>query len=139
MSHTITIVASLFDPDTDRVYSERAILSLLYGLVGVNREYLRRYQTLPLYRAGVKYIREEGSEHWLAIPDIIKNGGGDCEDLACWRVAELLEVGVNAKPFLRWRKHGGSFYLYHVLVKKMVGGKEIIEDPSRILGMGKEE
>lgn len=85
-----------------------------------------------------------GGEIFRDIGRIIENGGGDCDNLACWRVAELRQAGIQARPFMtsRKRKDGGT--TYHALVIWPAlgsignlgdGGKETTEDPSLILGM----
>jgi hypothetical protein len=118
---------------------DRVIQILLWALIRLNREYLRMHpETPPLYKSGVRYIREkEGEEIWPTIGEILKEGGGDCEDLACWRVAELRNQGVAARPAWRHRKvkmpSGIEGTLYHILV--YIPGKGF-EDPSRSMGMG---
>lgn len=74
-----------------------------------------------------------GEENWQDIPTILKAGSGDCEDLACWRAAELTERdGIPARPVYRWR-HRPGLTIYHIVVRLPDGS---IEDPSRRLGMG---
>lgn len=117
---------------------DRVLKILLWALIRLNREYLRMNPSTPkLYASGVRFIRErEGEEIWPDIGEVIRMGGGDCEDLACWRVAELLEMGVPARPAWRHRKvrmpSGTIGILYHILVWTPKG----FEDPSRIMGMG---
>lgn len=119
---------------------DRVLKILLWSLIGLNLEYIRMNPGTPkLFQSGVRFIREkEGEELWPTIGEIIKNGGGDCEDLACWRVAELRASGVPARPAWRHRlvrmPSGQQATLYHILV--FIPGKGF-EDPSRILGMGK--
>jgi hypothetical protein len=73
-----------------------------------------------------------GREDWQDIPETIRRGDGDCEDLACWRAAELnVKQGIRAFPTFRWRVRGTGT-LYHILVQYPNGQ---IEDPSRMLGM----
>jgi hypothetical protein len=74
-----------------------------------------------------------GGEHFREIPRIIENGGGDCDNVASWRVAELREKGVDAKPFITWRQRPDGGYTYHVTVLLPDGSSE---DPSLLLGMG---
>lgn len=117
---------------------DRVLRILLWSLIRLNREYLRMNPHTPkLYESGVRYIREkEGEEIWPDIGEILAMGGGDCEDLACWRAAELLESGIPARPAWRHRKvrmpSGSIATLYHILVWTPKG----FEDPSRTLGMG---
>jgi hypothetical protein len=72
-----------------------------------------------------------GVEIFRDIPRIIENGGGDCDNLAGWRAAELAIEGVNARPYMTNRKEGGRT-IYHALTIWPDGSSE---DPSRILGM----
>lgn len=59
----------------------------------------------------------------------MRDGYGDCEDLAAARVAELrVKAGIKAVP---WLKKKGK--IWHVLVRYPDG---TLEDPSRKLGMG---
>lgn len=118
---------------------DRVIKILLWSLINLNIEYLKMNPNTPgLYQSGVRYIREkEGEEIWPTIGECIKMGGGDCEDLACWRVAELrVKKGINARPAWRHRKvrmpSGIEGTMYHILVWRPDIG---FEDPSRDLGM----
>jgi hypothetical protein len=107
----------------------------LHALAAVNLDWLREHPTTPkLYEAGVRYQPEWGTEEWQDIPTTIERGYGDCEDLASWRIAELLFHGVKAGPFIRFRRDG-QWLRYHVMVKYENGQ---IEDPSLKLGMGRE-
>lgn len=107
--------------------TRKDLLRILRYLVEVNRAYLRRRpNTAPLYRSGVVYKRERGTEDWLSIPEILARGHDDCEGLAAWRVAELNEKGIFATPELIRQGR-----LWHVVVRRKSG----IEDPSRRLGM----
>ena len=104
-------------------------------LVGLNRMQIRRSggRIPPLYQAGVRYKREgrtiagRPKEVWRLIPQVMQHREGDCEDLTSWRIAELREKGINARPHLT--RHGNMF---HVRVKYPDGR---IEDPSKVLGM----
>jgi hypothetical protein len=134
--------------------AKRKILTMLHALAGVNRMHLIAHPETPsLYESGVLYAPEDGSEQWLDIPNILRMGRVDCEDLACWRVAELRERGIRARPFIRWKRR--TNYDFHVLVYRPDGelvdlpprcplgetyevgdDGSIIEDPSLALGMG---
>lgn len=74
-----------------------------------------------------------GGEHFRDIPRIIENGGGDCDNVASWRAAELCEMGIPAKPYITWRKRADGGTTYHVVVLWPDGTHE---DPSLLLGMG---
>jgi hypothetical protein len=74
-----------------------------------------------------------GGEVFRDIPRIIKNGGGDCDNVAAWRAAEIRHhLGVAAKPFITWRKRPDGGTTYHVLVIWPDGSSE---DPSLLLNM----
>lgn len=104
------------------------------ALVRLNLYEMRQRRFRPLYDAGVRYRRERKRlgepERWQTIRDVYRHGFGDCEDLAAIRVAELRREGIRAVPW--FRKKGN---LWHVLIRYPNGA---FEDPSRILGMGKE-
>ncbi len=87
---------------------------------------------------------------------MIEAGWGDCEDLACWRVAELRAQGVTASPYVKFRRIAGVYH-FHALVGiyREQKGSALeapeegivmpesrlvkIEDPSLRLGMGWEK
>ena len=123
-------------PVSFRIPAKRAYLMvLLDALVRLDRIQLRQAPRLPsIYDAGVRYKREgrdpeTGSrkEEWRMISQVLAAHSGDCEDLAAWRIAELRQAGINARPWLT--RHGGT---WHVRVKLPNG---TIEDPSKLLGM----
>jgi hypothetical protein len=145
----IVFKVDLFSRPEDQPRSQRGLLWLLESLCKINQDHLRQKPYPPLYEAGVRYVREEGTEEWLDIPHVISAGGGDCEDLACWRIAEIRESGGRAAPYVRYRFLEEHFH-YHVLVQhygrvvRQVGGRAVEklvpthkEDPSRRLGMGR--
>ena len=108
---------------------------MVEALVRLNMDWLRRAggRIPPLYNTDVVYEREgrtmEGRprEVFRQIPEVLKRGVGDCEDLAAWRIAELRAMGVNAQPLIT--KHGRMF---HVSVRLPDGR---VDDPSKRLGM----
>lgn len=89
-----------------------------------------------------------GGERFRDVGRILENGGGDCDNIASWRVAELRQAGIEARPYMthRMRSDGGT--TYHALVRwppinelGRVGNKApdhlwTTEDPSLLLGMG---
>lgn len=108
-----------------------ALIPLLQSLTALNHRYLKERWT-PLYESGVRYQRERrGQEQWAAVPIVLERGHGDCEDLACWRAAELQHRGIGARAIAleKPRRRGR---LFHVVTQYPDGR---IEDPSRKLGM----
>ena len=111
-----------------------ALAQLLEALAGVNEAWLREHPWAPsLYESGVRYEEEpEGRDDWQDIPETLALRVGDCEDLGCWRIAELrTRVREYARPFVK-RSVVGARTIYHVAVRRADGR---LEDPSRILGM----
>ncbi len=133
--YRITFVLSLFNGEQDRPLSHASLKTLLMALMHIDVLYLREHKNTPkIFEAGVKYAEEPpGQEDWQDIPTTLKLGWGDCEDLACWRAAELRErFGILAEPTFIWKLRPNGGYLYHILVRYPDGR---IEDPSRTLGM----
>lgn len=115
--------------------SRRDILFDLNRLCEIDERIYRTRKLPPLYESGVRYVREHEDfiaavpvEDWQAVDVLYENGYGDCEDLACARVAELRIKGIEAYPYIE--KTGR---VWHVTVR-VVGGAN--EDPSKRLGMG---
>lgn len=152
----IVMKVALFRGDFDQARSQYSLLWLMEALVRINQSHIRQFRALAkekkvpapyplIYRSGVHYEPEAGTEDWLDIPNILDARGGtfpgpwgDCEDLACWRAAELREdpyKPVKAKPFAKWRRKPDGAYAYHALVLLPDGR---LEDPSLVLGMGNE-
>lgn len=135
MMRPIVMKVLLFDSPDDSARSRKAMLTMLEALCKINVGWLQslpRRERPSLYRSDVIYQAEVGTEEWLDIPHILVARWGDCEDLACWRVAELRVAGIEAHPYIRWKKRPGSGARYHALVWRP-GGR--IEDPSLALGM----
>ena len=134
MMQPIIFDVMLFAGPKDKGRSEKVLLMLMGTLVKINIGFLEKYPGTPtLYDSGVLY-RIESTENWQDIPTAIRSGWGDCEDLACWRVAELNRAGIKARPYLKLRTMPNGDKRYHALVW-LPNGK--IEDPSLALGMAK--
>lgn len=97
---------------------------------------LRKFldEKMKMSRAEIEHHIDmaRGVEIFRDIPRIMEHGGGDCDNLSCWRVAELVVAGVSAKPYLVGRQQG-SRTIYHAKCWWPDGSDE---DPSIILGMG---
>ena len=133
----------------------KILSSLLDSLILADSLYLLSSPNAPaLYDAGLRYEPEElGRDDWRDVPSVLDHRGGDCEDVSCWRVAELrLRYNVPAEQYVTSKlvnsSKWGPFTLYHIRVlipsayaRFAVGSVEpgphgaLIEDPSRNLGM----
>ena len=203
----IVFRCQMFRGDWDQIWSQMRMLWLMEGLCRVNGTHLRQFEEFrkrglvefgypPIYRSGLHYETEKGTEIWPDIPSLLMGTmgsgvypgpWGDCEDAACYRVAELRELpwhyqriapwkpkkddgkpniemadprfpqgdaemsaalakrpwpkwkrakgGIPAKPFAKWRRGPEGNYHYHALTYLPDGR---LEDPSLVLGMGKE-
>lgn len=123
-----------------------AIKALLDAQVRNNLLYLSLYPSTPkLYASGVRYRPEPDGqtfngapcEEFAAIPVVLARKFGDCDDLAPFRVAELVRAGEKAKIRVQWRARrnpDGSLgrKYFHIVVRRANG---VIEDPSALLGM----
>lgn len=75
-------------------------------------------------------ITTSSGRFYLPETDVVVH---NCEDLACWRAAELrVRFGVQATPTFTYKVRANGSYLYHITVRLPDGR---IEDPSRRLGM----
>lgn len=104
--------------------------------VGVLSDYMDETQAPAKVRRAFTDISHQvgGGECFRDIPRIIQNGGGDCDNVACWRAAEIRHhLGVAAQPYITWRKREDGGTTYHVIVLWPDGSSE---DPSLLLGMG---
>ena len=110
----------------------------LWGVVLVNLQQLRKmeeaYGFYPSALEGIRtgqlrYLRHDPLEHWKTYTQLMESGKGDCEDLTCAVVAELLHRNIEAAPFVRPPSFGRT---YHVLVELGTGE---FYDPSKQAGM----
>lgn len=92
---------------------------------------LQRSPQPSIYSAGVRYMREDPEERWQLPSETRARGGGDCEDLASWRCAELRLQGRSCRVIVQ---RTGPTVLHAVV--ELEDGR--IEDPSKRLGMGRE-
>lgn len=103
---------------------------LVRALCSLNVRYLKEHPNTPTLRqAKLRYISQDvGHERLLTIPQLYLQGGGDCDQLAPARAAELQVRGVMAWPEVIKI----SPTLYHVFVRHPNGRAE---DISAHLGM----
>lgn len=122
----------VFHPGASQVDNAYALKTLLECLILLNQNFLRAHPALPLYQSGVRYGR---TVNWDSIPDLYAKGYGDCKSLTAALVAEYRMKHIEAKPVFRWVRGADGVSDYHILVQTAAG----FEDPSRVLGMGKDE
>ena len=137
----------MYDPrfilNTFDSLAPEAKVTILYGLLDslilADMLWFKANPRCPgVYDTPLVYQAEEiGRDDWRDIPSVLEHKGGDCEDLGCYRVAELrFRHGEPAQPYVTSKlvksKRYGTFTLYHIRVKRADGS---IEDPSKILGM----
>lgn len=142
MAYRLRFVTDLFRSESDMADSEALIHDALILLTKVNIRYLHANPNTPLiYQSGVRYLEEPpGEENWRDIPTCLNERNGDCEDLACWRAAEVnFRYKIPAYPIFTHRVLDNGTLMYHIRVfypKSQMFPEGHYEDPSRILGMG---
>jgi hypothetical protein len=132
--------------EDERQRSQSALLWMLEALCKVDQGELEFHRKRkgkyppPLYASGIRYQRENGTENWQDVYRNFELMSGDCEDLACHRVAELRCVyGRQAAPFVKYRRGDDGAFHYHALVAVKGPDGWRLEDPSFKLGMGWED
>lgn len=142
MNRTFILDLGLFEERCGSIeWSEKIIRPLLEILAYANAQVLACGMIPPLYRSGVRYMQEPpDKEIFSAIPQVLARGGGDCDDLAAWRVAELRKAGEPAQyRILKFESNDGRL-TYHIQVRRKIKSflgwiDGPVEDPSQILGM----
>lgn len=115
--------------------NEVFLAALLEGVVAANYVVMEAARRLlgpgvfpPLYDSGIKYKREPpGEEVWQFAHELIETLEGDCEDLACYRAAELR---LDGEPAMAEVIRSPKRRAFHAVVRRADGS---IEDPSKIL------
>lgn len=123
---------------------DKALRILLDCLTEINTIFLRYHPNTPiLYPRGAEPVFTQGpvfyarTQIWDPIPALYRRGYGDCKSLSAALIAQLRKNGEEVYPVFRWvrakdpRRKGETNY--HILVQGIHG----FEDPSKILGMGK--
>lgn len=112
----------MFRGDWDQIWSQMRLLWAMEGLCRINQTHLRQMDAFKkrgliergyplLYRSGVHYETEKGTEIWPDYPSLLSGTmgkgvypgvWGDCEDLACVRVAEMRELPWHFERKAPW-------------------------------------
>lgn len=128
------------------------ILALVRGLISINLKEIQvcRAEKNPIppmydeWREGnIVYFPQGKQDDWKDCTRVLLSGGGSCNSLSAWRVAELTDAGVSCGPWIQTqiqrRKKGGLLHVFHVIVwigdHPRSGGHTTWECPSRTLGM----
>jgi hypothetical protein len=120
--------------DSGVVYERPAQFSGVCPEVAILRKALGAKALMPSVAEVLSTVQAVlGGERFRDVGRIIENGRGDCDNVACWRVAELRQSGIKASPYITWKPRLDGGVTYHVLVKWPDGTHE---DPSLLLGMG---
>ena len=110
--YRITFVLDLFKGPEEQEVSHQALRTLLMALMYVDIAWLKANPQAPLlYESGVRYEEEPpGQEDWQDVPTCLRMKVGDCEDLACWRAAELrVRFGIDAYPIFTCKKPNSNW------------------------------
>jgi hypothetical protein len=123
--------AVLIEFDIESPVNTKVLNIFVRTLCAYDVYWLRLHPRTPdIYKSGVRYRSQSpGVERFLPIPAVLAAGGGDCDQLAPWRAAELrVRHGIKAMPEVVKI----SDRLFHVFVRYPNGKAE---DISAHLGM----
>lgn len=130
---------SLFESESERPTSQKRILALLEALTLIDQYYLQEHPDTPLlydmvrdgrivYKVPAQLDEDNkgfNGEQFRDIGRIIENGGGDCDNLATMRAAEIRHhLGVAAQPYITHRFSPDGKSIYHVIVRWPDGSSE---------------
>ena len=79
----------------------------------------------------LRYVRADPNEWWKDWRSILETGTFDCEDIAPAVAAELMLMGVSARPVA----FEAAPDLWHVIVEYWDGQRLVYADPSILGGM----
>jgi hypothetical protein len=122
------------DMQKDPEFAFRNISRMLGTLTAINADFLEQNPNFPLlYMSGVRYHHDKNADYWRDAKATFDNRFGDCDNLSCWRAAELqVRFGINALPVWLHKKKADQTDLFHIVVQYP---NLDIEDPSVALGM----
>ena len=105
------------------------------ALVRINLRKLATYRIPLLYQSGVRYHQEHAEDAFQDCLSTYRRGFGDCDDLACWRAAELRKQGSEARVEVQFlsiepNDSGSPDFSFHAFVRRANGS---IEDPTLLV------
>jgi len=127
----------VFHPGASQAENATVLRILLEAVIAINTSFLQYHpDTKDLYTSGVYYKR---TKIWEPIPALYARGYGDCKSLTAALIAQYRKAGIECRPVFRWKRasrieRAGNVD-YHILVQTAKG----FEDPSKVLGMGRDE
>lgn len=136
----------LFSTDIATVEDSESLKILLDGLIDLNIGFLRNHRVPKLYDAGVTYGR---TDIWDTIPALYApkfdwpnprlwgRAYGDCKSLSAALIAQYRVNGHDSLPAFRSIPIPSGVRDYHILVLNL--NPVAWEDPSKKLGMGRDE
>jgi hypothetical protein len=129
----VSFLLDLFKSKAQEPMSHEALRVLLQAVTLIDVLYLSAHpETPPIYASGVRYREEpSGAEDWQDIPTCLRRKVADCDDVACWRAAELIAQGIPARPDFEIQRGENGSVLYHIVTRTPRG----TEDPSYVMGM----
>ena len=128
----------LVDVDTtDREQAALEVCALAEVAISEARRELRTGAVPFLYQSGVRFVEQNPNACCFRPPsEVLARKGGDCKQLTTWRIAELREAGIDAKPRVIWLEatdgKGVKGFIAHMLLRLPDSN---LEDPSVNLGM----
>jgi len=122
---------------TDREQAANEVCALAEVAIAEARRELRTGAIPFLYSSGVRFIEQSPNACCFRPPsEVLERKGGDCKQLTTWRIAELREAGIDAKPRVIWLEatdgQGVKGFIAHMLLRLPDNN---LEDPSVNLGM----
>lgn len=122
----------VFFPGSDPEENACVLKASLDYLTKINLIYLRNHVVPALYQSGVVYGR---TQLWEPIPALYKRRFGDCKSLSAAYRAQLIQQGIECDAVFRFAPRSDGATDYHILIQTADG----FHDPSKVLGMGKNE
>lgn len=126
-------IPNTFNIDTPQADNAAVLRALLDCMIDINCLVIEYHPGIPdLYRSGVFYRR---TTIWDPIPALYSLGYGDCKSLTAALIAQYRMRGIAANPVFRFAVNSHKIPDFHILVQTADG----FEDPSKRLGMGRDE